>query len=117
MSDRTNHAEDMLLDFNGWFSRQPAEEQDSLNWHLNSVPEPERAAERDRLAAIEFAHERTGYPRAEIERNWDMVRGGLAERLDGGWLGKLMGGGSWGAAKDDDSAFAAMARKSAAKQR
>lgn len=87
--------EEMLLDFDGWLGRQDDGVRGDVEQHLNAMPEPVRAKEKQRLASMFAVSESTGLDLPTVNERWDMVRGGYAEQQGGDWL----------AVKDDETAF------------
>lgn len=91
----------MVLDFDGWFSRQPEDTRSGISSYLNAVPEPGRAAAKQKLASMFAIAESRGFSSVQdVRDNWETVRGGVAE--ENGWLNE---------ARTDDAAFFGELRK------
>lgn len=102
-----NTTEALALDFDGWLAGQDDETRRTAEEHFKAVAPERQQAEKQRLASMYFVAESTGLDLHDVDREWDVVRGGFAEQQGGAWLN----------AKDDDAAFHGELVKHATKRR
>jgi hypothetical protein len=91
----TQLSEGALLDFDGWLGQQDEATREGIDTHLSVVEESRRPAEKAKLASMFAVSEATGLDIQEVNREWEVVRGGFAEQQGEDWL----------ATKDDDAKF------------
>lgn len=107
MNDLTD-AESAVIDFPGWLGKLPEDRRGRITEYINRVPEPERAQEQDRFAAMLAVSESTGLDPREVSDNWELRRGGYAEQQEA-----IFQDGRWAAVKDDESGFIARIKEQA----
>lgn len=117
--NNTLASEDVLLDFDGWLGRQKDETRSSIEQHLALVPEGSRVGEKQKLASMFAIASSENLDSATVADNWDMIRGGFAEREAAfeSARGSSEHSGQWMSVKDDEAGFFGAMQKRAQFQR